>query len=1373
MLNPMWISRAGPLLRVALLAAGPLLWMLCIPAWAQSPTTYYEYARSSSFTYQANGQLQSETLEPDMPNLCLVTSYVYDNWGNKTTATQANCSGAAGDALFASRVTKQTWTRATMPTVTVGSRVLSLQAGQFPLDSLSPVGHAGQQLFDPRFGTAVQVTDANNFTVTVALDELGRKVGEVRPDGTSMVWRYCILSSTGLDTSTNSTGCSAPDHAPSDAIQYVQTWPLDTSGTKSGPWSLVYTDAKGRAIREVKEGFDGDEQPDTIRATPIVRDTVYSATGVKVIETQPYWFETGSSTNAGANNVGATKMVVDALGRPTTVYVADDQAANQTALVEFGSASFVGYGAYGKRKAAVTTMAYVGGKTTITNDLGFAQIEEKNPIGELVLTTDADGAQLVLQNDAFGNLRYTKDPLGNVNTIGYDYRGRKVGFTDRDAGFTSYGYNAVGDLVWQQTPVQRNKVPATFTTFTYDKLSRKIGQVDDEYTSTWTFDKYADNAACLKGFLCESTTSHGVRKRYWYDSVGRPTSERVDVTGGVSLAQSRDWDSTTGRLLGRTWPTGFKVKYGYTSLGHLKQISLPTSTLIKPLPNTPGGKPASDMAWDANKVIWRAKAMNAWGRLEAFANSDSTDTAALNTRIASRAYFDQETRRTVGMNTATNILDQLYGWDSLGRLETRKDTNGDAGYGDDVSETYTYDKINRLTGYTVAGVDVPGLERSVTLSYNALGMLLKRSDVGAYTYPEVVDGVATSRPHALKSFRDLNGVDTNYTYNGNGNLLTASGGKYRAIEYTSFNQPSGNLGLRGPSSSPKHTWQYDEQHARIKEVKVIASGTMAGTQTTWRWHPDNAGGLGFEYEVSAPTVPSNDNPATQQSRHYVSAAGQVVAVFVMDAVLPTLADTDKVPKSLGTFTLRKVEGWHVDHLGSLITTTDHQGDRRQRHAYDPFGQRRFTTGAADPGQTLDYDWSLATSAGTANGFTGHQHLDDVGLIHMNGRLFDGRLGVFVQADPHIQAPFTLQSYNRYGYCLASPMGCTDPTGFDWWSDFRDNIVKPVFAIVVAVYAPQFISSLMTSGAWAAGTSTAFATYSGGTAVFATVELTTLGTMTSAAVGGFAASAITSGTLEGATKGALSAAIFAGVGDFLGATGSFGGGTNYGEWSVQGVALHGVAGCVTSVSSGGKCGPGALSAAFSQFSLPLKSGLDPYSGTFVSAAIGGTGSVLGGGKFANGARTAAYGYLFNYCMHNGCTPTESGNTRDRDAYGRGDFGVSRDGGARSHEGMDFVTAPGEEIQAPIGGVVKRVLYPYAGDTQLTGIEIVNEAGQSAKIFYMSPLSVAVGMRVDAGDVIGYAQDLHVKYNATMTNHVHVEIRVSGKVVNPYKLMRDGP
>jgi hypothetical protein len=41
---------------------------------------------------------------------------------------------------------------------------------------------------------------------------------------------------------------------------------------------------------------------------------------------------------------------------------------------------------------------------------------------------------------------------------------------------------------------------------------------------------------------------------------------------------------------------------------------------------------------------------------------------------------------------------------------------------------------------------------------------------------------------------------------------------------------------------------------------------------------------------------------------------------------------------------------------------------------------------------------------------------------------------------------------------------------------------------------------------------------------------------------------------------------------------------------------------------------------------------PIAGTLISAVIGGTASVLGGGKFANGAQTAAFGYLFNSLAH---------------------------------------------------------------------------------------------------------------------------------------------
>src|SRR5690606_31089850 len=63
------------------------------------------------------------------------------------------------------------------------------------------------------------------------------------------------------------------------------------------------------------------------------------------------------------------------------------------------------------------------------------------------------------------------------------------------------------------------------------------------------------------------------------------------------------------------------------------------------------------------------------------------------------------------------------------------------------------------------------------------------------------------------------------------------------------------------------------------------------------------------------------------------------------------------------------------------------------------------------------------------GYTGHEHMDEVGLIHMNGRVYDGKLARFVQADPIIQDPLRVQSLNRYSYVWNNPLNATDPSGF--------------------------------------------------------------------------------------------------------------------------------------------------------------------------------------------------------------------------------------------------------------------------------------------------------------------------------------------------------
>jgi RHS repeat-associated protein len=63
------------------------------------------------------------------------------------------------------------------------------------------------------------------------------------------------------------------------------------------------------------------------------------------------------------------------------------------------------------------------------------------------------------------------------------------------------------------------------------------------------------------------------------------------------------------------------------------------------------------------------------------------------------------------------------------------------------------------------------------------------------------------------------------------------------------------------------------------------------------------------------------------------------------------------------------------------------------------------------------------------GYTGHEHLDHVGFIHMNGRIYAAELGRFASPDPFVQFPEDSQGLNRYAYVANNPLSATDPSGY--------------------------------------------------------------------------------------------------------------------------------------------------------------------------------------------------------------------------------------------------------------------------------------------------------------------------------------------------------
>ncbi|MBN8186265.1 MAG: DUF5930 domain-containing protein [Salipiger thiooxidans] len=96
--------------------------------------------------------------------------------------------------------------------------------------------------------------------------------------------------------------------------------------------------------------------------------------------------------------------------------------------------------------------------------------------------------------------------------------------------------------------------------------------------------------------------------------------------------------------------------------------------------------------------------------------------------------------------------------------------------------------------------------------------------------------------------------------------------------------------------------------------------------------------------------------------------------------------------------------------------------------------------------------------------------------------------------------------------------------------------------------------------------------------------------------------------------------------------------------------------------------------------------------------------------------------------------------------------------RMHEGTDFAAAHGTPIYATADGVVTHAGW-MSGYGRL--VKIQHEFGIETRYAHMSKIRVKVGQRVSRGDQVG---DMGNTGRSTGT-HLHYEVRVGGKAVNP--------
>ncbi|WP_413662612.1 RHS repeat-associated core domain-containing protein [Microbulbifer sp. CNSA002] len=283
-------------------------------------------------------------------------------------------------------------------------------------------------------------------------------------------------------------------------------------------------------------------------------------------------------------------------------------------------------------------------------------------------------------------------------------------------------------------------------------------------------------------------------------------------------------------------------------------------------------------------------------------------------------------------------------------------------------ENHYYDALNRLDYST--RTDGP----SIDYDYDAIGNLLKKDDfASSYSYT----GGSNGGPSAVKSVSLINGGTKTYGYDQNGNRTHENGAQQ--IWYNAFNKPT-----RINRNGANLYFYYGADQMRYKQVNQTSGKT---TLYIGKLFEKITGGGETQY------------------RHFI---GDI-------AVLTT---TEK-----GSEIIHKIGFSHRDRLGSAVAVGDETGNLKESHSFDPFGKPR-------QGNILDKDAAILESVYSTRGFTDHEHLDDVALIHMNGRAYDYNLGRFLSVDPVIQSPGNSQSLNPYSYIMNNPLAGTDPSGYE-------------------------------------------------------------------------------------------------------------------------------------------------------------------------------------------------------------------------------------------------------------------------------------------------------------------------------------------------------
>ena len=753
--------------------------------------------------------------------------------------------------------------------------------------------------------------------------------------------------------------------------------------------------------------------------------------------------------------------------------------------------------------------------------------------------------------DEAGRIIKEEDPQGNYTT--YNYNGLATTINDKLHHTQKKIYNLKGELVESIDANGSNilyqydvngkcievKGPRTTIRTEYDKYGNKIKLIDPDLGTI----EYGYNAM---GELIWQKDSRGT-STFEYDSKGRLIEEtRPDFT--YQFIYDTKWKGVLSKSL---CSNGIDHEYFYDQYGRtIKE----TETIANEAFTT-------EYAYNINNKLDIIKYPSGFSIKNEYSPEGYHIAVTSNGGANSKVYWRNQRTNALGqieqeslgnnltINTLHNQLGQItnikagqffdlsYGYDAKGNLINRTDSLLGS------TEDFNYDNLDRLTTVEVDG-DV-----TQNMDYDDAGNITFKTGVGEISYQEGTNRISS-----------ISGGLSNYS-----NLDEIS---YTSFDKTAYFSRKNILGAFVRNNKINITYGPEKTRKIQEQIYEIRARSGQRPKVIERWSSSKyyIGNL-YEKEVCDGEV---------IERNFIYANNQVVAISEMSG-----SNSDQF------FYM------HHDHIGSIIGASDSNGHLVDNFSYDAWGNRR------NPDNYSDTNVSPEDIVSTDHGFTGHEHIDLLGLINMNGRIYDPILGRFLSPDPLVQAPDMTQSLNRYAYCLNNPLTLTDPSGYSW--------VGTTFAAITG------IAVALETGGLAAGLE---------------------GAVISGALGG-ASAAMMSSVINGANFRQTAKNTYTGA--FWGAFSSC---VSYEIGEISNVyariAAHTAAEGAMEGIRGGHVEHGMLvgftSSVGGYYINRYGSQLGTAGKVAANAALSGVVAEIGGGKFASGAMTGAFIMMYNELQH---------------------------------------------------------------------------------------------------------------------------------------------